>query len=206
MAGFSETVKEHPELVIITLLFVAVLAYLSRSSGGGGVSSDDVTFTGGGVMARPVDPGVVAIEQSRIAAGSQNFGTLAQLYFGLTQSSNELAGYEYGVSAQRDVSLAGISAQRDVSLGQQATDIELGRIASTTQIAAANITADAQRFVSSLNAQTSREAIASQERTTLEGQATQRDVARVQAKSDFWGNVIGFAGDVVRAFNPFSWF
>lgn len=190
----AAVVKQHPELIGLAVLVVVILAYMARSSGGSS-SSEDVTFTGGGTIPRPVDPGVVAIEEARIQAGSQNFGTLAQLILGTHTSDNELAGYEYGVAANERVQSQTIGSQERVALGAQ-----------TAAVTAAGITADAQRTVSAANADLERYRIDAQSKLTLEGQATERDVARVQAKSQFWGNLIGGVADVVKSFNPFSWF
>ena len=210
--------RKHPELIGALFIAVALLAYFaSRSGGGGGTSSDDITFTGGGVASRAIDPSVAAIEQSRIDAGTRNLSTVAQLYLGLTQSADQLEAYQTGTSAALEsdlartssgerVSLAGIEAQRTIGLSQIASSVDLAHIYSAADLEAARITGATQQAIAQSNIELERQRLAQQEKLTLEQQATERDIARVKAKSDFWDSAFGTIGDVVSAFNPFNWF
>src|SRR5262245_7019939 len=129
MGDLAEFVQEHPAAIGIAVVLVALLAFMSARNK---QSSGDLQFTGGGVVSRPVDPGVVAMEQARISAGAENIRTVSSFILG-----------EDTVAAQRDIGLASTAAGRDVSLA----GIEAGRTVGLAQteagVTTARITADA---------------------------------------------------------------
>ena len=172
--SFAETAKQHPEFIAFAILLVIVLAYFA-SRGSAAAPSTEETFTGGGVVARPTDPGAVALEQARIQAASQNFSALSQL-----------EGYEFGTSAQERVQEAQIASQ-----------VSLATISSQAATTAAGITADTQKYIAQQNAQAEAARLASQQAVAEGQQATSRDIARVQAKASVWGQVIGVAGNII---------
>lgn len=213
MDDLASFVKEHPAALGIAVVLVALLAYYhSRSSG---TEPTEVAFAGGGTIRPEIDPGVVAIEQSRIEAGSRNIGTLAGLILGEQQTSAALEGRRLEVDAALTSDLERTRAHVVTSLAdtQSRVDIagisalsarEIAEIGSRVQLHTANLTASA---VAQEIQQRTDEARLRYNRE-LEQLATQRDVARVEAKSEFWSDAFGVVGDVTEAvisfFNPFD--
>lgn len=191
MDDFMNVIKEHPVAIGLAVLAVALFAYFSTQSQPQGMTANDLQFTGGGVAPIPVDPGVVEMETARINAGVSNFGTLASFLLGSQQTT-----------AGENVSLAGISSQEKVSLAGLLTQEDIARIEAGTAHDAAEINLQIQNRLADAN----QNQAALNYEAELNRNATQRDVARVQAKSEFWGNLIGGVSDVVKSLNPFSWF
>lgn len=162
-----EFLEKHPEAIGIAIAAVAALAYFSGGSSSSGTTDDgDITFTGGGVRANPMDPNQAAIDEARIAAGSANIGTLAALILGSKESDNALTAHMGDVSAavqsshdslsaslaataagervqtasiagQLQAALASISAQRDTSLAQTQAGIDIAHEQYSTAAAIA---------------------------------------------------------------------
>jgi hypothetical protein len=132
MSDMTSLLKDHPLAVGGAVVAVAIIAYLqSRNNGSASTSSQGESFAfSGESVAAPLDPGVVAIEQSAIAAGTSNFGTVAQLV-GLQDSNRTaLTSSLATTEAQRTVALAGnqaamfaTEAGRDVSLANIAASL-----------------------------------------------------------------------------------
>lgn len=198
MGELAALVKKHPEFIGIAVIVVIVLAYLqSRNNNSGTVSTDnggggDVTFTGGGVSRAPIDPNVAAIQESQIAANSANLTTISQLVLGLKQSEFSRDVAEGQTSAALSASLAQTEAARHAVDVASTTQIETARIGADEQLNALNVTSQMAANASAAQIQ----AISLDNQRQLEINATQRDVARVQAKSSFWGNVIGGIVDI----------
>lgn len=202
--------KRHPEVIGLAVVIVAIVAWYQSRGTSSGSGSGDVTFTGGGVSAANVDPGVVSMEQSRIEAGTQNLGTIAQLVLGEQQSSDALEAVHTQADAAlsadlartgatRDVGLAQTEAQRQASLAQTQAGIDIASLQSSAYVTAAEIaaqiTSQTQAAISASNIR-----IAELERDqAATASATQRDVARVQSKSSFWGDLFDFGGNVVNS-------
>lgn len=210
MGELAQWVKDHPAAIGIAVVVVALLAYY-QSKTDAPATDGELVVVGGGTGSREMDPGVVAIEQSRIDAGARNLGTLSSLILGRDQTQ-AAAGVRYAeVDAARTTTLADITARRDVSMSSIAAQIDLANISAAQARELANINSSLQQYTANLTAQLTREnaereyAQAKLAYTRdLEALATQRDVARVQAKSDFWGGAFGVVGDVVSFFNPFD--
>ena len=207
MDSIAELIKKHPELIGILVVAVIVIAYMQSRSGGGAASSGgDVTFTGGGVAPVPVDPNAAAIAEAQIGANSANLSTLSQLYLGVRQTaaSQDVTNNQTNAAlssalaqteAQRVVGLAAIDSQTTIATGQTAAQIQEAKIGADEQLNAANVTSQmaANAEAAQLNA------IQLENARQLEINATQRDIARVNAKSSFWGNLFGEAGGVLAA-------
>ena len=198
-------IKKHPELIGILVIAVIIIAYLQSRSGGSSTSSGDVTFTGGGVAPLPVDPNAAAIQEAQIGANSANLSTLSQTLLGMNeaayardvavgQTSAALSSSLAQTEAQRTVGLAQIESQTTIAQGQTAAQIEQARIGANEQLNAANVTS--MMAANAENAQLA--AIQLENQRQLEINATQRDIARVQSKQSFWGELIGGATDVIK--------
>jgi hypothetical protein len=214
MESLVSLVRKHPELIGVAVVLVALIAWMQSRQAPAASGGDDVTFTGGGVHGAEVDPGVVAIEQSRIEAGSRNLGTLASLLLGRQQSSDALEAAEsqtdaaltadlYRTGAARDVGLAGIEAQRTVGLAQTQASVDISAGQNNASIIIAGRQYDAATLAAQLSAQTQAAITAAniriaelEKERALEEYATERDVARVQAKSDFWGDMFGVVSNI----------
>lgn len=216
MESLVSLVRKHPELIGVAVVLVALIAWM-QSRQAEPAASGDVTFTGGGVHGAELDPGVVAIEQSRIEAGSRNLGTLASLLLGQQQSSDALEAVQsqtdaalaadlYRTGAARDVSLSGIEAQRTLGLAQTQASVDIAAGQNEAAITIAGKQYDAASYAAGLSAQTQAAITAAniriaelEKERALEAYATERDTARVQAKSDFWGNLFGVVSNIGSA-------
>lgn len=199
-------IKKHPELIGILVIAVIIIAYLQSRSGGGSAPSGDVTFTGGGVAPLPIDPNVAAIQEAQIGANSANLSTLSQTLLGMNeaayardvaegQTSAALSSSLAQTEAQRTVGLAQIDSQTRIAQGQTAAQIEQARIGANEQLNAAAITS-----TMAANAESAQlAAIDLENQRQLEINATQRDIARVQAKSSFWKELVGGATGVIAS-------
>lgn len=217
MESLVSLLRKHPELIGVAVVLVALIAWMQSRQSEPAASGGDVTFTGGGVHSGEVDPGVVAIEQSRIDAGSRNLGTLASLILGEQQSSDALEASQsqteaalaadlYRTGAARDVGLSGIEAQRTVGLAQTQASVDIAAGQNNASVIIAGRQYDAATLAAQLNAQTQSAITAAniriaelEKERALEGYATERDTARVQAKSDFWGNLFGVVSNIGTA-------
>lgn len=221
MGELAEWVKEHPAAIGVAVVVVALLAFY-QSKTEPQPTDGELVVVGGGTGSREIDPGVVAIEQARIDAGSRNLGTLSSLILG-SEQTREASGVRHSeidasltsdlarTESSRTTTLADITARRDVSMASVAAQIDLANISAAQARDLAGINSELQRYTSNLTAQLTRENAAREYEQAklaytrdLEALATQRDVARVQAKSDFWGDAFGVVGDVVSFFNPFD--
>lgn len=214
MESLVSLVRKHPELIGVAVVLVALIAWMQSRQAEPAAAGGDITFTGGGVHGAEVDPGVVAIEQSRIEAGSRNLGTLASLILGQQQSSDALEAVQsqtdaalaadlYRTSAARDVGLSGIEAQRTVGLAQTQASVDIAAGESNAAIIIAGKQYDAASYAAGLSAQTQAAITAANVRIAelekeraLEGYATQRDISRVEAKSNFWGDLFGVVSNI----------
>ena len=196
MGELAEFIKEHPELMIFAVLIVVVLALMNRSSGA--ASSDGVTFTGGGVAPLPTDPGVVSMEEARINAGTANLTTLSQLTLGLQEAAYSRDVAEGQTSAALTSSLAQTEAQRVVSLAGIDANVKMNADSIAGQIQGAQISSSAATEQARINAQSQSDITAANLKATLEDQATQRDIARVQAKENEVTKLEDIGKDVVH--------
>lgn len=197
MGELAALVKKHPEFIGLAVIVVIVLAWMQSRNGGGSApdySGGEVSFTGGGVARPPLDPNAAAIEEARISAGSTNLTTLSQLYLGLNQASYERDIEQGRTSASLSASLAQTEAARHAVDVASTTDIATARIGADEQLNALNVTSQMAANANAAQIQ----AISLDNARQLEINATQRDIARVQAKSSFWDRVIGGAVDVVK--------
>lgn len=208
----GELFKKHPELIAVLVIGVIILAYFnSRNSSAAPASSGgDVTFTGGGVQAVPVDPNAAAIQEAQIGANQANLSTLSQLYLGLqqtaaaqdVQNNNTNAALSAALAqteAQRVVGLASIDSQTQIAQGQTAAGIQEAQINSTEQLNAANITASMAAAAEAANIQTAQINAATA--------AHQADAAvaasQSQDKTSFWNNLFADAGGVLTSIFAF---
>lgn len=191
MDDFLGAIKEHPLAIGFAIIAVALIAYFASQSQPQSANANDLQFTGGGVAPIPVDPGVVEMETARINAGVSNFGTLASYLLGSQQTT-----------ASENVELAGIGSQERVAFRGYESNEEQARINAGTAINTAKINQETQYRIIDANYQQS----LLNYNADLERNATQRDVARVEAKAQFWDSLIGGVGDVVSHLNPLSWF
>lgn len=213
MGELAALVKKHPELIGLAVIVVILIAYVQSKNGGASSSSPDdsgVTFVGGGVANATVDPNAAAIEEARIGANSANLTTLSQLWLGLNeaaysrdvqegQTSAALSASLAQTEASRVLGLANLETQSHIADVNSATTIQTARISADEQTTQANISRDTQQAILNANLEAVRLGNARQD----EINATQRDVARVQAKSDFWGTVIDDTVGIVGKL--FSW-
>ncbi len=188
MSDMTSLLREHPLVVGGAVVAVALIAYMqSRNDSAPAASQGESFATSGESVAAPLDPGVVAIEQSAISAGSQNFSTVANLV-GLQDSNRTaLTSALATTEAQRTVALAGnqaamfaTEAGRDVSLANIAASLR----ASLFQTEASRDTAMYQTQVTGevSNRQTDATLSAEQMRNAVNLQAYQisADTARRQ--------------------------
>lgn len=128
MGELAEFVKRRPELIGIAVILVAILAYWQSRNNPETVDSGDVTFTGGGVRANAVDPGVIALEQTRMESGSRNIGTLASLILGEEQTSAALEARRTEVDAALRSDLSRTEAGRQVGLAGIQSNVDIAGI------------------------------------------------------------------------------
>ena len=206
MGELAALVKKHPELIGVAVILVVIIAWFQSKGSGASSSSGDVSFVGGGVHNAPVDPNVAAIQEAQIGANSANLTTLSQLWLGLNQASYARDVQEGQTGAALSASLAQTEASRVLGLAsletqshiadvQSGTTIQTARIAADEQTTQANISRDTAQAVLNANLESERLNNARQ----LEINATQRDIARVDAKKSFWGNLFGGAESVLAA-------
>lgn len=191
MDDLFNAIKEHPVAIGLAVIAVALIAYFASQSQPQSMTAGDLQFTGGGVAPIPVDPGVVEMETARINAGVSNFGTLASYLLGSQQTV-----------ASENVELAGIGSNERVAIRGYESSEERARIEAGTAINSAKINQETQYRIIDANYQQS---LLNQQQE-LERNATQRDIARVQAKAEFWDSLIGGVSSVVSHLNPLSWF
>jgi len=196
----GELFKKHPEIIGLLVIGVIVLAYMkSRGSNvpapvdAGGDSG--VQFTGGGVQAVPVDPNAAAIAEAQIGANTANFTSLSQLLLGMNEAAFSRDVQTQQTSAALAASLASTEAARQVAVGQTAAQVTEAGISANEQLNAANVTSQMAANAQAANLA----AINLENQRQLEINATQRDIARVDAKSHFWSNLFGGAEGVVAA-------
>lgn len=201
MGELAAFVNRHPAVIGVAVVLVALIAWMqsgSAQSGGG------VTFTGGGIAPNPVDPGVVAIEQARITAGSQNISTLAELLFGEHQSADALAAAEAessnnltaslaNTSASLSASLAQTSAQRDESLASTQASVDIASTQASAQTVAARINADTQAAIAASNAAVAK---LNADNETFRIQAA-KDEARAADNTSIVNGILHLGGEVL---------
>jgi uncharacterized protein (DUF1800 family) len=210
MGELAALVKKHPEMLGLAVIVVVLLAWFQSRKNGTGTPSDSgaVAFSGGGVTNATIDPNAAAIEEARIGANSANLTTLSQLWLGINEASFSRDVAEGQTSAALSSSLAQTEASRVVGLAQLDTQRDIANYETGAQIQTARISADVQTTQAQINSGTARAlADSNVQALTLDNQrqaeinATQRDIARVEAKQGFWSNLIhGAEGIAAIAF------
>jgi hypothetical protein len=200
MGELAAFVRKHPEAMGLAIIVVVILAYMATRGGAanGGGGDSNVTFTGGGVQAAPLDPNVAAVEEARISAGASNLTTLSQLVLGRQQAAYEADVAEGQTQASLAASLSQTEATRAVGLAA---------IEGQVSMNATNVAGDIQKTIYNTSAQTAQAAITANTQTSIananlaaiqDTNATQRDVSRVQAKSQFWHDTFGTVENIGR--------
>jgi len=205
MGEIAAVIKKHPELIALAVIAVVVIAWLqSRGSSQSGTSGD-LQFTGGGVTSVPVDPNAAAIQQTQINANSANLSTLSQLFLGLNEAAYARDVQEGQTNASLSASLAETEASRAVGLAQVEGAVDIAGINANRDINVNRTTTDAQVAQAQINqvvatnvAQANLQAHLSDTAAIEDTNATQRDIARVNARGSVWNNVVNVAGDVVK--------
>jgi hypothetical protein len=207
MGGIGDLIKKHPELIGALVIGVIILAYFnSRNASSSPASGGDVSFTGGGVAAVPVDPNAAAIQEAQISANSANLSTVSQLYLGLqqtaaaqdvenNQTSAALSSAMAQTEAQRVVGLAAIDSQTQVAQGQTAAQIQEANIGATEQLNAANITSQMAANAEAANIQTAQINAA----TAANQASTALAASQSQDKTSFWESLFRDSGGVLAA-------
>lgn len=139
--GFGGLFKEHPVVMAVSVVAVALIAYLSSRKSGGG--------SGTAVIANPaVDPNAgtnaAAITQANIAAGAANVNTAANLIGAESTNAANLRGALAGAEVGRQVGLSQIEASLLASENADAAQVTIAQGANAAQLEAARITAAAQ--------------------------------------------------------------
>lgn len=197
MGNVSELFQKHPWAIFAAIFVVALLAYLSSRNSTSGVS--DTTFTGGGVIAPPMDPNEAAIEQARISAGQANIGTLAALVLGSEQTNAELTASVTGTNASQEVADRQTNASQEVTDAQTAAGVTVAGINANSQITAARITANAQSALETIQANAADKAAAQQAQLQEATLANQKAIARAADNTSLVGDVIK-VGATIAAF------
>lgn len=139
--GFTGLFREHPLIMAISVVVIALIAYMASKSGGSG--------SGTTVIAQPAaDPNAsnnaAAITEANIAAGSANVGTAASL---IGEESTNAAGLRSNlaqIEGSRQVGLAQIEADLAASEAQTAAAVTISGQQTSAQLEAARITAQSQ--------------------------------------------------------------
>jgi hypothetical protein len=205
----GDLIKKHPELIAALVIGVVILAYFNSRSAApvsSGSAGGDLTFTGGGVQAVPVDPNAAAMTEAQISANSANLSTLSQLYLGLQQTAASqdvtnnqtnaaLSAAMAQTEAQRVVGLASIDSQTEIAQGQTAAQIQEANISSTEQLNAANITSQMAANAEAANITTAQINAA----TAAHNADAAVAASQSQDKTNFWDSLFRDAGGVVAA-------
>jgi hypothetical protein len=224
MGELASVVRKNPELIGAAVVLVALLAWWQSRNQAGGTTDDGVNFSGGGSRSGTVDPGVVAIEQSRIEAGSANLSALASLVLGSQQSTDSLHAFQSQNDAQLEAdlartganertSLASTRAQSEVQLQQILSGIEIAQFETSARTEAARISAAGQAAVTAANLQAAGYArdvaldaqSRNQDTANFQTQAS-KDIARANANAGIVNGITNTIGDIFSALNPFNWF
>lgn len=204
MGELAALVKKHPEFIGLAVIVVILLAYWqSRGNNNGATvpsdgSGGEVTFTGGGVARPPLDPNAAAIQEAQIGANAANLTTLSQLWLGLNEAAYARDVQQGQTSAGLTASLAQTEAQRTLGLDSGVTQRYVAGVQADEQLNALNVTSQMAANAQASNIQ----ALQLDNQRQLEINATQRDIARVQAKRGFWDSLIGGiegVGEIVAA-------
>lgn len=203
MGELGAFVQKHPVAIFAAVGIVALIAYMQSNSGGSG--GGDVSFVGGGVAPQPIDPGVTAIDQARIQAGSTNLSTLAQLILGEQTSTDSLNANEHqtdaaltaslaNTSAALTSSLASTAASRDTSLAATQASVSENATNANVSTVIAGYTAQTQAAITAANLQSAQLAHDT-EQTALQ---FQKDTARATDNTSIVNNIVSTAGDVIK--------
>lgn len=212
MGELAEFVKRNPAAIGVAVIVVALLAYMQSQKP---AAAGELQFTGGGTAPNPVDPGVVAMEESRISAGSSNISTLASLLLGREEIASALSARRSEVDAALTsdlartdaglrTSLAATEASRTVGLAQVQSQTSIAGIYADSATAQAKMDVDARNEAARLSfiiqnriADANIQQNELNAHRDLEQLATQRDIVRVEAKAGFWSDIVDFGSDLV---------
>lgn len=202
MGELGAFVQKHPVAIFAAVAVVALIAYMQSS--GGSSSGGDVSFVGGGVAPTPIDPGVTAIDQARIQAGTTNLSTLAQLILGQQESTDAFNANEHqtdaaltanlaSTSAALTSSLAATAASRDTSLAATQASVTENATNANAATIVAGYTAQAQAAISAANVQAAQLAHDT-EQTQLQ---FQKDTARAADNTSIVNGIVSVVGEAI---------
>lgn len=205
MGELAAFVKEHPVAIFAAVGIVALIAYMQSQDTSSPAGSSDVSFVGGGVTNRSIDPGVVSIEQARIQAGSTNLSTLAQLILGQDVSGNELQANEHQTDAQLTASLASTSAALTSSLAATQANKDTSLAATQASVAENSTNANAATVIAGYTAQAQAAITAANLRTVelnAQNEATalqfHKDEARASDNTNITDTIVNGVVSVVK--------